>query len=132
MPRLPVSRLLHRLTVEMPLHRLAVLDRRHAIFALILLAMLFVGSEMIMMLGSADIAMLLAWDVSIFVDALVAAWTLAAVSRSRTAWQMLAGIAARPLRGARRRAPRRRRAGLQAAANDSDEDRSAGICARAA
>lgn len=110
-PRVPLSRALHRLLVEMPLAALVTLRRRHVIFVLIVAAMLFAGAELIMMVGAPEIAVVLAWDVSFYVDALLAAWALAA-----------AGTMARPLRGARRRAPRRRRPASKVAANDSDED----------
>lgn len=120
-PTLPVSRLLHRTIVELPLLKLATMDRRHVIFGVALLVMLVTASEMIMLLGSADVAILLAWDVSIYLDAVLAIWTLAAVTRSKAAWQSLAGILTRPFRGARRRAPRRRREGGCTAANDSEE-----------
>ncbi len=130
-PRLPVSCQLHHLLVEMPLAALAKISRRHLIFVVALLVMLVTTSEMIMLLGSTDIAMMLAWDVSIYVDALIAAWTLAAVTRSKAAWRALAGILTRPLRAARRRAPRRR-SGAHTAANDADDDRASWAYARAA
>jgi hypothetical protein len=131
-PRVPVSRQLHRLLVEMPLAALAKMSRRHHIFGVVLMVMLVSASEMIMLLGSADVVMLLAWDVSIYVDAVIAAWTLAAMTRSKAAWQAFAAIATRPLRAARRRAPRRRPAGSEKAANDSDEDGRAWVYAFAA
>ncbi len=121
-PLLPVSHLLHRHLVEIPLRQLEAMDRRHLIFGVILLGMLFAGAELIVLLGSTEAAMLVAWDVSIYVDALLAGWSLAALARSRAGWQSLAGILRRPLRGARRRAPRRRRGGTQKPANDADAD----------
>lgn len=121
-PRVPVSRMLHQMLVEAPLAALATMSRRHMIFGLILVAMLFAGAELIMMLGSADVVMVLAWDVSLYVDAVIAAWALAAVARSRAAWQALAGIVTWPLRAEGPRTSRRRRANTEKAANDSDED----------
>jgi hypothetical protein len=131
-PAVPVSRLLHQMLVETPLRQLAAMSRRHLFFGVILLAMLFASAELIVMLGSADVVMVMAWDVSIYVDAVIAAWALAAVARSRAAWRALAGIVVRPLRTARRRAPRRRRAGTGTAANDADDDGGPWAYARAA
>jgi hypothetical protein len=122
-PAVPASRFLHRMLVELPLQRLAVMDRRHLIFGVMLVGMLFASAELIMMLGSADVVMVMAWDVSLYVDALLAAWALAAVARSKAAWRAFADIMTRPLRTARRRTPRRRRAAATKAANDADEDR---------
>ena len=131
-PRVQVSRMLHHMLVEAPLAAIARMSRRHLIFGVVLLATLFAGAELIVMLGSADVAMVLAWDVSLYVDALLAAWALAAVARGKAAWQALAAIVTRPLRAARRRAPRRRRAATGKAANDSDEDGGARVYALAA
>ncbi len=132
-PRVPVSRNLHHMLAEAPLAALARMSRRHLLFGVILVGMmLFVSAELIMMLGSADVVMVMAWDVSLYVDAVIAAWTLAAVSRSKAAWQAFAAIATAPFRAARRRAPRRRPAGTEKAANDSDEDGGAWARARAA
>jgi hypothetical protein len=131
-PDLPVSRQLHRGLVEVPLRRLAAMTRAHLIFGLVALAMLFTASELIMMLGSADFVMLIAWDVSLYVDAVIAGWTIAAVTRSKAAWQVLAAMVARPLRTARRRAPQRQRSPAREAANDSDDHISRWPNARAA
>lgn len=132
-PDLPVSRDLHRGLVELPLAKLAAMRRTHLIFALVLVGMLFTASELIMLLGSADLIMLIAWDVSLYVDAVIAAWTIAAVSRGKAAWQALVLTVTRPFRAARQRARRRRRDGSAGkAANDSDEDGAGWTYARAA
>ncbi|HEV7660447.1 MAG TPA: hypothetical protein VGO55_11435 [Allosphingosinicella sp.] len=119
----PASRLLHRTLVEAPLRGLAVMSRRHLIYGAVVVAMLFAGTELIMMLGSTDLVMLMAWDVSLYVDAVIATWTIATVARGRTAWQMLAACLAGRRGTPRPRAPRRRRAGSKTAANDAGEDR---------
>ena len=126
-PELPTSRTLHRALVEAPLDRLAKMGRRHLIYAAVLVGMMFAGAEMVMLLGSADLMMLMAWDVSLYVDALIATWTLSAVMRGKAAWRTLAAPFFRPLR----RAPRsRRRIVRKPAANDSEEG--PGAYARAA
>lgn len=116
-PDIPASRLLHRALVEAPLRKLAAMERRHWIYGAVLVAMLFAGTEMIMLLGSTDFVILMAWDVSLYVDALIATWTLAAVARSKAAWRMIL-----PARRPKPRARRRRRVEIGKAANDSDED----------
>jgi hypothetical protein len=131
-PDLPVSRQLHRALVEAPLRSLAAITRAHLIFGVVLLAMLFSATELIMVLGSADFLMLIAWDVSLYVDAVIATWTIAAVTRGKAMWQAFAQVASRPLRAARRRSPRRRRIGSQEAANDADDGGAARTYARAA
>ena len=131
-PQVPLARALHLMLIELPLRKIAVMDRRHLLFGVILVGMLFASAELIMMLGSADIAMVMAWDASVYVDALLATWALAAVARSKAAWQALVGLVTRPLRGARLRSSRRRRANTGKAANDADEDGGAWVYALAA
>lgn len=130
-PHIPASRLLHRGLVELPLLKLATMDRRHAIFGVVLLVMLFTASEMIMLFGSADVVMLMAWDVSIHVDAVIAAWMLATLNRGKAMWVAFAAMMRRPLRSARRRSRRQRRGVPGKAAND-DDDGGVRVYARAA
>jgi hypothetical protein len=119
-PEVPASRTLHRALVETPLRALAAMGRRHLIYGVVLVAMLFAGAEMILMLGSTDLVMLMAWDVSLYVDAVIATWTITTLARGKAVWQALvARVVGR--RGATRpRAPRRRREGSKTAANDAD------------
>ena len=130
-PELPLSRLLHHALVEAPLRRLAGMGRRHLIYAAVLIVMSFTAGELVLLFGSADIVMLLAWDVSLYVDALIATWTLSAVARSKAAWRALAARLPR-LRMARPRTPRRRREGSGTAANDAEDDGRAWAYAMAA
>lgn len=129
LPELPASRTLHRLLVEEPLARLGKLGRRHLIFAAVLIGLSFTGTELLLLFGSADFLMIYAWDVSLFVDALLATWTLSTVARGKAFWQMLA---ARLPRLARPRARRRRPAAARKAANDSDDEGRGCAFARAA
>ncbi len=119
-PELPTSRTLHRALVEEPLARIAAMGRRHLIYAAVLIGMMFAGAELVMLLGSADLMMLMAWDVSLYVDALIATWTLSAVMRGKAAWRALARRFLRPLRRAPR--SRRRRVVRRTAANDADDE----------
>jgi len=115
-PDVPTSRLLHRALVEAPLRGLVAMSRRHLIYGLVLVAMLLAGAEMILMLGSTDLVMLMAWDVSLYVDAVIATWTIATVARGKAVWHALvARVTPRP------RAPRRRREASKTAANDADD-----------
>ncbi|HYJ52064.1 MAG TPA: hypothetical protein VEW04_02740 [Allosphingosinicella sp.] len=120
-PRLPFSRLLHECLVEAPLRNFAAMGRRHLIYAAVLVALTFSAGELILLFGSADIVTLMAWDVSFYVDAVVATWTMSALLRGKEAWGMLTARLPRP-QLARRRAPRRRRAVRLREANDADED----------
>ena len=129
-PQVPASRQLHRALVEAPLRGLAAMSRRHLIYGMVLLGMLFAGAEMIMLLGSADLVMLMAWDVSLYVDAMIATWTIATVARGKAAWQMLAARLTGRRGAPRPRAPRRR--AESRAANDADDDGGHWSYARAA
>ena len=117
-PQAPAARLLHEALVEAPLRGLAAMSRRHLIYGALLVTMLFAGAEMVVMLGSSDLVMLMAWDVLLYVDAVIAAWTIAAVARGKAIRQVLIGRLATP----RPRAPRRRTKGRKTAANDADGD----------
>lgn len=131
-PTLPVSRMLHVALVEAPLRQLAAMGRRHLIYAAVLVGLVFAGSEVILLLGSADMVMLLAWDVSLYIDAVIATWTLSIVARGKASWQTLGtGVAECWHRVSRPRAPRRRREGSRAA-NDTDDDERAWVYALAA
>jgi hypothetical protein len=119
-PETPLARALHRILVAGPLERIASMGRRHLIFAMVALAMLLAGTELILLLGSTDIALMMAWDVSLYVDAAIAAWTLAAVSRGKGAWLLMRSRVARlARRSPRPRAPRRH-AATRTNANDAD------------
>jgi len=69
------------------------MDRRHAIYGFVVLCMLFAGAELMMVLGSSDFLMLMAWDISIYVDAVIAVWTVAAVTRLKGFSAYLSGSA---------------------------------------
>jgi hypothetical protein len=86
-PETPLARSLHRRLVEWPLARLAAMNRRHAIFAVILVGLVFFASDLLVMLGPADAALGLAWDLSLYVDTLLAAAALAAVARGKIVWR---------------------------------------------
>ena len=88
-PRTPLACLLHEQLVERPLEWLQTVRRHHLIFVIGLVALSLFAGEMIMLMGSFDLAVMLAWDVSLYVDALLATYTLATLVRSRSAYRML-------------------------------------------
>lgn len=122
-PDLPISRAMHRAFVADPLALMARMTRTHLIFAVVALAMSFSFAELILILGSSDIIMLMAWDVSLYVDAVIATWTIAAMARLKGFWLALKTRIVSPFRRlSRPRPPRRRPAEVRKPANDGDAD----------
>lgn len=113
---IPLSRALSRMSVE-PLARLLNrLDRRKLIFFLLIAAVLLFGGELLAVLGPLDMGLVLLWDVSLYVDALLGAAAVASVARFMP-----------PLRFWRARPRTRRRRGVArkpVAGNDDDEGQS--------
>ncbi|GAA4036958.1 hypothetical protein GCM10022281_16940 [Sphingomonas rosea] len=118
-PDIPLSRTLHVWLVALPAERLETLDRKR-LFFLIALAMFFAaGAEMMVLIGSAEIAATLAWQIALYADAVTATIVAAVLVRTRPA---ITYVAARTM-GLVRRASRRRRTCKptgRAAANDDD------------
>ncbi len=115
----PVARSLHRYLVEEPSRLAARFERKHVLFLIIGLASL----QGFAMVFPAEMAMIMAWDVTVYVDMLIASWTLSAFARLRSmrAWMALQMARFRPRRRARVRARRiRRSAENRHAANDDD------------
>ncbi|MBO9669222.1 MAG: hypothetical protein J7485_01765 [Sphingobium sp.] len=106
---------LHRTLVERPLTFLGGLERRHLVFLIVLLA-LAQGAALI---GSMELATLTAIDVSVYVDAVITAWTVAALSRSRGAWT--ATLARLPRLRNRKPRQRRVRPSVQRKASNDDD-----------
>lgn len=119
-PKLPISRAMHRAFVADPLALAARMTRTHLIFAALALMMTFAMAELIMILGSSDIVMLMAWDISLYVDAVIATWTVAAAARVKGFWRIVRAMLAAPFRRLPRPRARRRPAAARKAANDSD------------
>lgn len=84
-PETAFARLLHFHLVEEPTARLSKLERHHLLFLMIAVAMLFAGSEVIAILGSADMAFSIAWDMSLYFDAVAVAAAVAAARQIRIA-----------------------------------------------
>jgi hypothetical protein len=111
-PDTPTARLLHTYLVERPAAWIASRTRAHVIMGLILIGLAFSGAEFVMLAGTADVAMLMAWDMAVFFDALIVSWAAASTARVGAAKQYLLSLwrGGRPRVKARRRAVRQRRA----------------------
>ncbi len=127
LPGIPASKSLHHAFVEAPLEMLATWNRKHLIYGVVLVFVAFSGQSLIMM-GASDLVMVIAWDISLYVDAVIASWMVAATARSKAAWRYLKAQMSRMFRPARRRAPRRQKITIRRPANDADgEGRSPGF-----
>jgi hypothetical protein len=112
-PDIPIGRLLNAYLVDLPLRLAASVERKH----LICLVVLLVAGQALLMAAPLDLAFLAAWDFSIYVDLMLAAWTIATVARGKAAWTFVRTKALRLTRpGAKvargraaSRAPRTRR-----------------------
>jgi hypothetical protein len=85
-PDSTAGRMLNRQLVEMPLRRLGQLERHHLIFLLVIVGLMLAGvagGEALAILGP-DFAVIYALDVSLYIDGLLMALTLASVARSRS------------------------------------------------
>lgn len=120
-PGTSMARSLHRAFVEWPLEMTHRLERRH----LILLAIIVCTGHLALALGSAELVLAYAVDLSIYADAALATYFATAVSRVRTAISAFRVGVVRILHGARRIRPRSRRKATTAVhrsdpANDDD------------
>jgi hypothetical protein len=124
-PETPAARLLHRYLAEKPADLLARIERKHVIFAIVGVFVLLSAGEMLAILGS-DVAVLIAWDMSLYLDAAIAVWTASALTRIRSAWSVVCSrvrsIAFRAKSRAvlGRQAKTRRNPGSSPPANDDD------------
>ena len=105
-PDSSIGKALNRQLVEVPLRVLGGMRRHHLIFVILLVALMAVGSEAILALGSMDFAVIYA----LYVDGLLVTLALASVARTRSVVALLsasaASLAVRMRRGSGRRASR--------------------------
>lgn len=121
-PDTDIARWLHRASVDEPLDRLARLERKHILFLVVGLFAIQAYAAVL----PAELAIALAWDMTAYVDAMIATWALSTFARlnSMKAWaavRMAALLA--PFRRLRMRARRSRPVRPEArkpAANDDD------------
>ena len=80
-PKPSFARLLHEAMVERPVLWLAKTKRQHVIFIVLLVAAAsLIAGQVIAMFGS-DALVLLSWDLSLYIDALIAASAIAIAAR---------------------------------------------------
>jgi hypothetical protein len=115
------ARWLHRTTVEEPLRLFERLERKHILFLVVGLFAIQAYAAVL----PAELAVALAWDMTAYVDAMIATWALSTFARIRSmkAWvavRMAALLA--PFRRLRARARRTRpiRPDTRKPANDDD------------
>ncbi|WP_260580544.1 hypothetical protein [Sphingopyxis sp. PET50] len=117
-PETPAARWLHRHMVEEPLRLAERFERKHVLFLVVGL----VALQGFAMTLPAEMAMIMAWDLTVYVDLLIAGWTLSAFARLRAfkAWMAWQVVRIMPRR-ARIRARRVRRAATRRRAPKDDE-----------
>lgn len=116
-PETAVARWLDR-TVAITRDVFGRIERRHLIFLMLTAVILIAGAELLAIAGPFDMALVVLWDVSTYIDIVLTTAVIATATRGSAGWR---AIIARLLP---RRAPRaRRRRGVQAtppSANDDD------------
>lgn len=107
---------LHRHLVEEPLRLAARFERKHILFLVVGL----IALQGFAMTLPAEMAMIMAWDMTVYVDLLIAGWTLSAFARLRSvrAWMALQVARFMPRRACVRARRIRRAARRRSAAND--------------
>jgi hypothetical protein len=115
-PETPAARWLHRYLVERPMEMVAGIRRRHIIFLIIGLAVMYSFAE----IGAPHLGVIAALDISAYVDVMITVATVAMMTRARGSWTALRARF-RPRIIVRRPRSRRTRATVQrTAANDDD------------
>ena len=86
-PDTPAARWLHCHLVEEPLRLAEWFERKHVLFLVVGL----IALQGFAMTLPAEMAMIMAWDATVYIDLLIAGWTLSAFARLRSvrAWLTL-------------------------------------------
>ncbi len=124
-PETPTARFLHRWLAEKPAAWIDAIRRKHLIFLLLTIGMVLVLREAAPMLaGSSELALFGLWDASIYLDVVMAAWTIAALARRRSGWAVvrlkLVTLLGQPRTTRARRRARRSRPPVRLPANDDE------------
>jgi hypothetical protein len=129
LPDIPLARWLNKHLVERPARRLSRLRRHHLVYALLLIGMLYTVGELLPILGSVDVAMAMAWNASLYFDAVAVSFVVALAANLKAAMQVLRarsglgrGTSSRRYRSARQR---RIRSPRPSKTPDNDDDRPA-------
>ena len=125
-PETPAGRWLHLHLVELPLSAVAKVSRSDVILVLIVLTM----GQGLLLVGSADLALLYAVDLSLWCDALIAVSAVAASTAVKGSWAALKTRTARICGSRERRRPARSRSRRSRAAAAPANDRGDGDDAR--
>jgi hypothetical protein len=121
-PDTDAARWLHRAAVEEPIRLVERLERKHILFLIVGLFAIQAYAAVL----PAELAIALAWDMTVYVDAMIATWALSTFARfhSMKAWVAVRmGALLAPFRRLRMRARRNRPVRPEApksAANDDD------------
>jgi hypothetical protein len=117
-PETPFAQLLHLWLVERPLKAAARLERKH----LILVAIILFSGPSLAAFGSAEIAMLYAVDLSLYVDAVVVTSLSAFAASLKSGWGAFIRGAGRTLRFRPGKRSRRVRAAHKANTASNDDE----------
>ena len=120
-PETPFARALHHWLVEAPLAFARRIERRHLILLVLLLCM----GQTLALLGSAELAMAYAIDLSLYADAVIMTTFAAYTARFKAAWRSVRDASLRlvPRRtGQRRRAPRSKAAARRTPSPSNDDE----------
>jgi hypothetical protein len=127
-PDTATGRFLHRWLAEKPAAWIDRIERKQIIFLLLAVgAALILREAAPMLAGTSELALLGLWDASVYLDVVMAVWTLGALSRGRAGWAVVrqrlvsAVRRGRPATAARPRAVRSR-SQRTVVANDDDGD----------
>jgi len=119
-PHIPLARWLHRWLVEAPAARMARAHPAQLFFLVIVAGVMLAGGEMILLMGGAEAAMALAWQLSLYLDAGVALAAAGALTKVRPLLALLRHRPRQRPQAARRRRRQRVGAAPTPPANDDD------------
>jgi hypothetical protein len=105
-PETPTARWLRRIFVDAPLALAGRMERRHVVFLLLVAAVLPLGAEFFLATGSADVAVALIWQASVWIDASLAVAAVTAFGRGGEALVHAARLGRRVARRGFNRRPR--------------------------
>ena len=119
-PQSPLGRWLNLHLVELPLRNF---DYRRIFWLALFVALAFATSDVLPLVGGTDFLTVYAWDLTVYFDAMIIAYALAAVARAQVGLKRLALSMRYPFRRRPSLRARRVRAGREArdeASNDDD------------
>jgi hypothetical protein len=86
-PQSPLGRWLNLHLIELPLQNF---DYRRAFWLVLLVALAFAVSDLLPLLGGTDFLTIYAWDLTVYFDAAIVAYALAAAGRARAGLKWVA------------------------------------------